>query len=157
MRNGIILALVAIVAGCAEQAGPGQATQTPTEASPAASPERQELTVTAVEYEFQGVPATLPAGEASIRMENTGEEPHEMSIVRITTDATLEELLELPEREAQQQIEETGHLFAKPGEDQRRTFDLQPGRYGYVCFVSTKQSDKMPHAALGMAGELSVA
>jgi hypothetical protein len=47
--------------------------------------------------------------------------------------------------------------FAKPG----KTADpvstkLEPGTYLAVCFVSTKQSEGTPHAALGMISEITV-
>jgi uncharacterized cupredoxin-like copper-binding protein len=78
-----------------------------------------------------------------------------MSIVRITSDATVEELLGLPENEVDDQIEEQGSLYARPGNSQRQVMDLAPGRYGFVCFVSTKES-MGPHAFEGMFGEFTV-
>jgi uncharacterized cupredoxin-like copper-binding protein len=157
MKKPIVLGLAVLLAACAQQQRPNQPAQQPDQPAETSPPGPQEFTVTAVEYKFHGLPAELPAGEATILMENDGQEPHEMSLVRITTDATLEELLELPERQAMEQIEDAGHLFARPGEDHRRTFTLEPGRYGYVCFVSTKKSDGVPHAFQGMAGEFTVA
>lgn len=139
-----LLGLTLVLTACA---------QAPEQQGQPERPGPREVTVTAVEYEFQGVPDELPAGEAAIRLENAGTEPHQFSLVRITTDATVEELLRLPEREAQGQIEDVGNLFTRPGGSQRGVFDLAPGRYGYVCLVRTTGR---PHAFKGMYGELTV-
>jgi uncharacterized cupredoxin-like copper-binding protein len=142
---GVLLVLTA----CAQS----QQRQEPSQQQEPAGP--REVTVTAVEYEFQGMPRALPAGETAIVLENAGEQPHQMSIARITTDATVEELLELPEKEADQQIEDVGNLFTRPGGSEQRVIDLTAGRYGFVCFVTTKESGG-PHAFKGMYGEFTV-
>jgi plastocyanin len=157
MKKPIVLGLAVLLAACAQQTEPNRPAQQPSPPAEPSPTERQELAVTAVEYEFEGMPAEITAGEVTIDMDNAGQEPHEMSIVRILTDTPLQELVELPERRAMQQIENAGHLFARPGEAQARTFTFDAGRYGYVCFVSTKKSDGAPHAFLGMAGEFTVA
>jgi hypothetical protein len=145
----IVVVILLLLAACSQEAegdGIGQAAQ---------SAGSTEITVEAVEYAFSGVPNTLPTGETTFVLENTGQEPHDLSVARITSAATVEELLELPQREANEQIEDVGNLFARPGDAQRRVLDLAAGRYGYVCFVTAE--DGTPHAFLGMAGEFTVA
>jgi plastocyanin len=149
--KGIVGGLAVVLMSCAPEGDDAVTGEKPRE-SPAGV---EQIVVKAVEYAFQGMPETLQAGRVAIRLENAGTEPHQMSIVRITTDATVEELLLLPEKEANRQIEEAGNLFARPGDSQRRVLDLAPGDYGYVCFVSTKASDG-PHAFHGMVGEFTV-
>jgi uncharacterized cupredoxin-like copper-binding protein len=139
----VILALVATACG-GQEAEPGGR----------AEPGATEVQVQAEEYKFGGVPATLPAGGATFVMENVGEEPHDFGLVRIKTDTPLDELIQLPQEEATQQIEQVGNAFAKPGKTATLETELTAGRYGYACFVETKGQ---PHAALGMFGEFTVA
>lgn len=149
--RGIVVGLsLVLLASCAQQ---GQGARTSPQPEATAGP--QEVAVTAVEYEFQGVPANLEAGLVRFVLENKGQEQHVLSIARITTDATVEELLELPQKQVNKQIEDVGDLFARPGDSKRRVLDLTAGRYAYVCFVSAK--DGTPHAFLGMQGEFTVA
>jgi uncharacterized cupredoxin-like copper-binding protein len=116
----------------------------------------ETVQVQAEEYEFGGVPDTLPAGEVTFELENVGEEPHEFGLVQIKGDQSVEELVALPQKQSQRFIENVGGTFAQPGEKGKPlTTELEPGRYGYACFVTTK--DGTPHAALGMFGEFTVA
>jgi plastocyanin len=116
----------------------------------------ETVQVQAEDYKFGGVPGTLPAGDVTFELENVGEEPHEFSLVRVKGDRTVEELVSLPQQQAQRFIEQVGGTFAKPGEEGKPLqADLGSGRYGYACFVTTK--DGTPHAALGMYGEFTVA
>jgi uncharacterized cupredoxin-like copper-binding protein len=140
-------ALAVMMAACAQQADRQAEPRQPEPAGP------QEISVTAVEYGYQGMPATLPAGRVRILLENAGQEPHEFGLVRITGDQTVEELLQLRNR-AEQFIENVGNAFARPGRSDALTRTLEPGRYGYACFVTAK--DGTPHALHGMYGELTV-
>jgi plastocyanin len=153
MIGKLTIPLVAVglfAAACGEQptARPGGGGGTP------AGPET--IQVEATEYKFGGVPGTLSAGPVTFTLENVGQEPHVFSLVRIEGDQSVEELVELPPNQAQKLIEEIGDTFAQPGQEGKplRT-ELTAGRYGYACFVTTK--DGTPHAALGMVGELTVA
>ena len=125
------------------------------EGQPEQAPAAGDVTVTAVEYKFHVAPEELAPGAVTFTLENTGEETHEFSLSRITTDATVEELLDLPEKEATSQLEDAGRVFAKPGATDSAEMTLEPGRYGYVCFEPS--ADGTPHAFLGMYGELTVA
>ena len=114
-----------------------------------------EEAVTATEYEFDA-PETLAAGEVTLNFENTGKEPHEMLVFKINDESTLEELLKLPQKEAQKHITQIGGAFAKPGESAKKpvTAGVEPGRYGMVCFIPAP--DKEPHAFKGMVHEFEV-
>lgn len=95
--------------------------------------------VAGVEYEFNGVPDTVSAGDPTVfRFENEGEELHELVLFRINDDVdqSIEELLQLPQEEAEQKAEFVTHGFALPGNtDLVVASDLEPGRYGMVCFL----------------------
>jgi hypothetical protein len=116
----------------------------------------ETIQVQAEDYKFHGVPGTVPAGEVTFVLENQGQEPHDFGLVRITGDQSAEELVSLPQKQSQKFIENVGNSFAQPGQEGKPlTADLETGRYGYACFVTTK--DGTPHAALGMFGEFTVA
>ena len=149
----IAIVMLFLLAACAEQqqAQPDQPAQQPAAPEPAA----QEFEVIATEYEFQGVPATLEAGEASFTLTNEGQEPHMMFLFKVNDDSSVEELIRLPQKEAQEVIENAGQADARPGKSKSFTAELESGRYGYGCFVTTK--DGTPHALKGMFGEFTVA
>lgn len=96
-----------------------------------------ELNVAASEYQFDGLPSELPAGPVIIGLENVGEQVHEIFIARINDDVTLsvEELLALPEEEAQAMTTPTAFAFTFPGDTGYGTADLTPGRYVALCFL----------------------
>jgi hypothetical protein len=120
----------------------------------AAGPETVQ--VQAEEYKFGGVPGSLPAGQVTFTLENVGQEPHVFSLARIKGDESVEELVELGPKRSRNLIEEVGDTFAQPGrEGKPLRAELSPGRYGYACFVTTKEGT--PHAALGMYGGFTVA
>ena len=151
MRAKIILLSFAAFAmlGCGqEEQNPAITAETETEAA-------ASIEVQAAEYEFSGIPETLPPAETTFAFENVGEEPHELSVALVTSDLSLDDLLKLPEEEVDQNIEDAGHVSAKPGGSREMVIDLEPGRYAYVCFVP--DADGTPHAFLGMAGEFEVA
>ena len=141
-----------VLAACAEQQ-PAQPDH-PAE-QPAAEPEAQGFQVIATEYAFDGVPATLEAGEATFTLVNEGEEHHMMSLSKVNDDRPVEELLQLPQKEVQEVTENAGQTAAAPGKSKSLTAELESGRYAYVCFITTK--DGTPHALEGMVGEFTVA
>jgi hypothetical protein len=83
-----------------------------------------------------------------------GQEPHEFGLVRIKTDHSVEELIQMPPSESEKLISDVGSTFAKPGRESSFQADLASGRYGYACFVTTKDGE--PHAVLGMYGGFTV-
>jgi hypothetical protein len=145
-----LLALAVLTAACAgrraQPQGEGKG-QGNTQAGPT------EVQVQSEEYKFGGVPSTLPAGEVTFALENVGQEPHEFGLVRIKTDHTVDELIQMPPSQSQKLISDVGATFAKPGESSSFQADLEAGRYGYACFVETKGT---PHAVEGMYGGFTV-
>jgi hypothetical protein len=120
----------------------------------------------AVDYGYEGVPETLPAGLTSFVMANESEagEAHEFSLVKLSdqTERTVEELLDMPEEEANQHIETfAGGTFAPADATSGTVAELTPGRWAYVCFIpvgSVNGTDGSgpPHFVAGMAGEFTV-
>ena len=156
----LALALTLSLAACgSDDDGTGAtATTTGEETTTTVASEGGVVNVVAVEYGFGGIDATLPAGETEFTFTNDGEEPHEMTLIPLTEDAPpLDELIKGSEKEASKYFAgKPEHTDAKAGEEGKSiTVDLKPGVYAYVCFVSTKQSEK-PHAFLGMRGTFEV-
>ncbi len=129
----------------------------------------EQVEVTGVDYAFQGVPETVPAGPVAITFTNDGGEVHELALARINDDVeeSFGDLLQLPEEEALQKVSLSGHVFAFPGVSDTVFLDLEPGRFGIACFVpvgSTPQAveggeevEGPPHAiAEDMFAELTV-
>ncbi|HEX2029229.1 MAG TPA: hypothetical protein VHF25_14640 [Nitriliruptorales bacterium] len=93
--------------------------------------------ITGEDYAFNGVPATLSAGQVGIRLDNQGREVHEAVIFRINDDVeeNIEELLQLPQEQSEAVVEFKGVAFAEPDSTGSTVIDLEAGRYGVVCFI----------------------
>jgi hypothetical protein len=122
----------------------------------------EQLEATGVDYEYEGLPDTIPAGTVAVTFNNEGEELHEIGLARINDDVTMsvEELLMLPEEEAMTMITFTGAAFAEPGASDTTFLELAPGRYAAVCFVPQgtthdAEGSGPPHFALGMMAEFT--
>jgi uncharacterized cupredoxin-like copper-binding protein len=143
----------ATVAPTTSAAASAEAPSTSTEPSADASADASgatgdAVTVTAVEYEFQGAPATTDAG-TSFALTNGGQELHELVLVRKNDDVTesFEEILQLPDEEAFQKVGIVGQLMAEPGTDAEGTLTAQePGDYLMICFVPVGMTE-LPEAS----------
>jgi hypothetical protein len=96
-----------------------------------------QLNLTASEYAIGGLPTELSAGTYMVSYANIGEEVHEFLVLRFNDDATLtaEELIALPQEEAEQHITFAGAAFAFPDDVGHAIVNLEPGRYVAVCFL----------------------
>ncbi|MGH2690202.1 MAG: hypothetical protein ACRDKW_15560 [Actinomycetota bacterium] len=94
--------------------------------------------VTGSDYAFAGIPPTVPAGTASIEIENKGAEVHEMVVFKKKAGVTdsLDSLLAIEEQEeAAAKIEPVGYLGGvHPGDQEFLLADLTAGDYAVVCF-----------------------
>lgn len=116
--------------------------------------------VTAVDYEFEGLPETIEAGTAGFRMTNEGAEPHVIVLFRYNDGDTtsLEDLLALPEDQAAQHGTVVGTSFAAPGSWGAGFVELEPGRYAALCPIPVGGTETgPPHFMEGMAAEFEVA
>ena len=132
-----------------------------------------DLALTTTEYNFAGLPGEVDAGPAVVTIENLGQEFHEVALMRINDDVTesVEELLALPQEEAEAKVANVASGFAPPGATGYTAADLTPGRYVAMCFVPQgftmeameqmesggAEPDGQPHAMLGMVHEFTVA
>ena len=122
-----------------------------------------KVAVTAIDYEYQGVPATLKAGPTNFKMTNAApKESHMMAITKLTPAAQgqdLTKLLALPEKKQGKYFDDSSQAFmeARPGQVAYTPIDLQPGTYAYACFfpVGGKNSGA-PHFTKGMYGTFTV-
>jgi hypothetical protein len=124
----------------------------------------EQVDVTAVDYAFEGIPETVPAGAVSFEFANEGEEFHELQLARKNDGVTesAEELLQLPEEEAMEKVTILGGTFAPPGESEYVVNDLEAGDYIAVCFIpvgATPENEEgtgPPHFTQGMVAEFTV-
>ena len=171
-----LIAVVALLLGAAwRSAGPG--------VDPVAAAGGKPITITAVDYAFEGVPERVSVGTAFALVNVSPVELHELVAIRIADRETrsVEELIQLPEEETAAVVAEMPAMvllaaprsagFAVLG-DGRFT---EPGRYALVCFIPTGADPEAflaaammeseeppeveggpPHAFLGMVAEVVV-
>ena len=137
--------------GANEDAGQDAGAESPTEEAAGGT-----LEFAATEYAF-GVPETAAAGETSITLKNSGDEPHMLDLVPLTDDAPpVEKLIKLPEKKVEKFFKGRPIRInpVKPGETSKPVdANLTAGRYGYVCFFAKK--GEKPHSFKVMFGELT--
>jgi hypothetical protein len=110
-----------------------------------------QLDVTGIEYEFQGLPKTVPAGNVAIRFTDTGAEFHELAIFRVKGKDSVKKIVGMSEKEQAKKFEEIGGTFATQGQTTYAIADMsKPGRYGVVCFLpvgstSEKAAEEAEH------------
>lgn len=122
-------------------------------------PTDAQVEVAAVEYAFEDVPESVPAGMVAFKMANEGEEEHEMILFARAEGETrsFQELVELPEEESEDAVRFVGAAFAPPGADGVVLADLEPGDYAMACFIPVGGGeDGPPHVAEGMLAEFTV-
>jgi hypothetical protein len=117
------------------------------------------VTVTAVDYTFEGIPTELDAGLTTFVMPNETEagEEHVMLVAAVAEGQTLtpEEFVADPEGSFAK-IELLGETYAPPGATGGVTLDLAAGNYLLVCPVSHDEASP-PHFMLGMISAVTVA
>jgi hypothetical protein len=128
-----------------------------------------QVDVTGIEYEFQGLPKTLPAGRVAFRFTDTGAELHELQVFRVKGKDSVKKIVGLSEKEQRKKGEQLGGTFAEQGQTSYAFVDMtKPGRYGVVCHLpvgSTSQEaieeageahDAKSHAQEGMYATITV-
>lgn len=125
----------------------------------------ERVDVTAVDYAFEGVPESLPAGITTFGFSNEGKELHEMIMVRYKDPSlTLDELLAVSDPQGQDLVDFLGASFGPPGASDVESKELTPGKYALLCFVpvgstspkAARTADGPPHVKRGMAAEFTV-
>jgi hypothetical protein len=122
-----------------------------------------KVSVTASDYQFTGIPATLPAGVTTFKMTNTAaQEDHMIAMVKLKPAAQgqdITKLLSLPEKQQGKYFEQAGGTFAQasPGQVGYAPIKLTPGTYAYACFFPMGgKKNGQPHFMLGMDGTVIV-
>jgi hypothetical protein len=132
----------------------------------------QQSEVTMADYSFQGLEDTYEAGPTSFDVSNEGKELHELIVLRKNDGVTetFDQLLELPQEQAEQKVTEVASTFAAPGDTDYAVADLEPGEYLAVCFIpvgltpeaaeaaetSGTEPSGAPHFTEGMKAEFTV-
>jgi hypothetical protein len=117
-----------------------------------------KVDVKGLEFSYQGVPASLPAGPAVFNFTNGGAVNHEFVVVQIkegvsAAEATAKAKENLEDESFIEQF--LGGVFALPGEHGNVSFKLVPGLYGYACSVEDESG--VQHVKQGMIGTFTVA
>jgi hypothetical protein len=116
--------------------------------------------VTGVDYAFEGVPDTIDSGTHAFRFTNKSEaEDHEMVVLAKAPGATesFDQLLQLPDDEAQSKTVYEGSAQAAPGASSTALMQLEPGDYVMVCFLPVGGAEGgQPHFMEGMKHEFTV-
>jgi len=115
------------------------------------------ITIRAADYSFTG-PTALQAGLVTITLENDGQEPHHIQLVRLNDGVTMaqfEAALQQSDTAIFPLIQLAGGPGAvAPGQRQQVTVQLIAGHYVLLCFVPDSMG--MPHFAKGMVAALEV-
>jgi hypothetical protein len=118
-----------------------------------------DATVEASEYAFAA--DGLAEGENEVAFENVGAQPHHLIIAPITEDGTIEEVEEAitgkdgGEPPLDEDAPQLTTAVIEGGESQLVDFDLEPGKYAMLCFISDREGGP-PHAVKGMIDELVI-
>ncbi|WP_370327039.1 hypothetical protein [Euzebya sp.] len=163
-----IAALLVLATACSDDAA--ETTDTAPAAS-VATESAASITVTGVDYAFEGLPAEIAAGTMVTFTNGSDVEAHELVLVRLPDDedrpvTELIEGFEPTEEPALVSVAapgEEGQVFVGDG------VVTEPGRYAVVCFLPVgadpeailsgtgpTESDAPPHAAEGMVAEVVV-
>jgi hypothetical protein len=134
----------------------------------AAAPPKFQVTVTddfsggSIRFVVATVPPVVDANTYKVGLANNSIGPHVLVAVgglpEGITEAQFIEILDAVEAGAPppEGAFEAGAVFAKPGQDHQKLFDLtSPGQYGYFCPIPTP--DGTPHYKLGFVGFFDVA
>jgi len=129
------------------------------EASGAAAPE-PDVTVDLVDFSFVA-PSQIETGPKVWQITNKGTQWHEMSILKLSEGASVEDVLAMIQSEEPPDGPLPFEAVAfwapnSPGETGWVTWDLPPGEYTVICFLPDLAGDMSPHAAHGMVAQLTV-
>lgn len=119
----------------------------------------ERMGTTAVEFAFQGIPATIPAGIVSFELVNKGDFDHVLELYQVKDEAPSgREILSsgAPTKEDLAKLTDLGSAFAPEREEGYLVRDLKPGRYVAACLIPLNTSPPSTHATRGMFAEFSV-
>src|SRR3954452_14805657 len=123
--------------------------------SPGASLTGPQITVTAVDYQFTGMPTSVPVG-TTLTLQNSGTEVHEMVIIMKNPGVTQswDELLQMSGTDASQYITIQGGAIAAPGTAGDVPLQVtQEGDYVMLCFIPQCTYSLPPQPSAGASME----
>jgi len=118
--------------------------------------------ISAVDYEFVGLPTEVTAGTVAFRFTNdsANSEPHEMIVLQRTPELTesLEEIAHMSPDELMPKAPMVGVVFSdSPGTGNTSFMELEEGTYIAICTIPVGGGEEGdPHAAHGMVAEFEV-
>ena len=132
-------------------------------AGTALAAKKSKLDVEIREWNVTASEEKVPAGDVEVTIRNKGKEVHEMVLMQLNTT---DPVLRLPV-DKNGAIDEKTMTFAKivdetegmdPGKHIKKTLNLKPGRYAFVCnMVETEKDGSVEaHYSKGMATQLLV-
>lgn len=167
------LALVATLATAAcsstssspsKTAAPGRTSGPSVGSASALAPAKNTLDIVGLDYKYK-ISGIAHPGLVTITFGNQGKYAHEMALQQLKPGATLTQVktaLKSPNGEKalgalliDPTSEITGPAILGPGKSETVTANLAAGRYLVICFLPGPHG--MPHALMGMLGELTVA
>lgn len=119
---------------------------------------RQRIVVDAVDFGFRTPAEPAQPGAARFVLRNRGVEEHQLFVVPLREPGTLRAAVAADRRGERLDAFLAGRgaatAVARPGERMTLDMELEPGPYGFLCFVASP--DGTPHAFKGMALEVTV-
>jgi hypothetical protein len=131
-------------------------TVTPSTGTAVAEP-NADVTVTLTDYKFD-LSTPITAGTHTLRIENAGQQPHEIQLVRLAPGKSAADMSVWIDRQmGPPPGEPIGGVPAIPvGAHAFVTENFQPGNYALLCFIPDVKDGK-PHAVHGMVKQIRVA
>jgi len=100
--------------------------------------------------------AAVKSGDFAIHAKNVGQQTHEVALVPLPAEGTIDELLQDPNFQPQPILIKFPYGPGKES-DIALPAPLDPGRYAFVCFLpDTTDPERTPHAFKGMVHEFTV-
>ncbi len=128
------------------------------EAAPSGEPApRADATLRLTDFAF-ALSGPLHAGSRTVQLVNDGRQAHEAVVIRLAEGASVQDFIEryrpggLPNSAG---LEAGGVTGIDPGRQASMHLDLEPGRYGLLCFLADPVTGA-PHFSRGMWMDLEV-
>ena len=123
-----------------------------------------QITVSATDQAYQGLPSTVPAGTVAFTLRNEGQDAHQAVISRADDGVAqpYTEILTLPPDQQLKMATVLGLVQADPGQTDTVFLRLTPGRHGAVDFLpqgttsTGTPGNGPPHHTLGLVREFMV-
>ncbi len=110
-----------------------------------------DMTVSMIDYAFQGIPDEVPAGRSLVEVHATGSTFHEVAFLPVPDDTTEGSFVEAFASESSDLVwaPVAGVSIMTPGLTSWLVLDLKPGTYAAVC-AAPDNWEGPPHVMLGM-------